>query len=77
MTDNDDALGHEVCRYCRGEDVRVYRLRAVEEGVELWRVTIRPGQPDHVIQEDRFTDVDAAVEYFEDIRRALTAGGWK
>jgi hypothetical protein len=35
--------GHEVLRCTRGSETRIYRLRAVPEGAELWRTTEQPG----------------------------------
>lgn len=77
MTDHEGAPGGEVFRYSRGNEVRVYSLRVVAGGTELWRVTVRPGEPDSEIKESDFTSADVAARYFEEIERTLTAGRWR
>lgn len=77
MIDNDEETGGEVFRYRRGEDIRIYRLRVIEGGIELWRITIRSGQLDVSIKEDDFRSADAAARFFEEVQRSLTAGGWR
>ena len=77
MPDNDGAAGGEVFRFGRGEEVRIYSLRVVKGGTELWRVTVRPGQPDSSIKEEDFTSAEVAARYFQEIERTLTAGGWR
>jgi hypothetical protein len=77
MIDNEDETGGELFRYRRGEDIRIYRLRVIEGGIEVWRITIRAGQLDDSIKEDDFRSADAAVRFFEEIQRSLTAGGWR
>jgi hypothetical protein len=67
----------EIFRYRRREEVRIYSLRVVTGGTELWRVTVRPGQPDAEIKEEDFTNQDVALQYFEEVERALIAGGWR
>ena len=67
----------EIFRYRRKDEVRVYDLRIVPGGTELWRVTSRPGQPDAEIKEDEFKSRETALECFAEIERALTAGGWR
>lgn len=77
MDDNDDMASGEVFRFCRGADVRIYHIRVVPGGIELWRVTVRHGEPDSSIKEDHFQSADAAAAFFEEIERTLTAGGWR
>ena len=77
MTENEGASGGEVFRYSRGDEVRIYSLHVVAGGTELWRVTVRPGQPDLAIKEEDFKSADVAARYFEEIERTLTAGGWR
>ena len=77
MTENEEVSGAEIFRYSRGDDVRVYRLRIVAGGTELWRITERPGQPDSVIKEEDFKSADVAARYFAEVERTLTAGGWR
>lgn len=70
-------MRHEVFRYSRGDVLRIYALRLVSGGTELWRVTCQPGQSDTEILEETFTSADAAAQYFGEIARTLTAGGWR
>ena len=77
MTEHEPAPGGEVFRYSRDGDVRIYSLRVVAGGTELWRVTVVPGEPDSAILEERFKSAEVAAQYFEEIERALVAGGWR
>jgi hypothetical protein len=77
MTENERSPGGEVFRYSRGGDVRIYSLRVVTGGTELWRVTVVPGEPDSAILEEHFKSAEVAAQYFEEIERALIAGGWR
>jgi hypothetical protein len=77
MTESEGASGHEVFRYSRGDDVRIYSLHVVASGTELWRVTVRPGQPNSATKEENFRSADVAARYFQEIERTLTAGGWR
>ena len=67
----------EIFRYRRDGVLRVYEFRVVQGGTELWRVTVRAGEPAAEIKEDDFTDPDVAARFCEEIHRALTAGGWR
>jgi hypothetical protein len=71
---NDD---HELLRFRRGVETRVYALRAAPAGAELWRVTECPGEPPQSIMESHFSDPDEVSRFLDELRRALTAGGWK
>ncbi len=77
MTEDERPSEGEIYRFARGEEVRVYKLRVVARGTELWRITLRPGQPDAAIKEDDFNDIDVAVRCFEEIERTLIAGRWR
>ena len=77
MSDEERPLGGEVFRYSRGDEVRIYSLRVVKSGAELWKVTMRPGQPDVEIKEDDFTDAEACAQCFEEIDRMMMAGKWR
>jgi hypothetical protein len=77
VTENERAPGGEVFRYSRGGDVRIYSLRVVAGGTELWRVTVVPGEPDSAILEEHFKSAEVAGQYFEEVERALIAGGWR
>ena len=68
---------HEIFRYWKGEDVRVYRLRVVAGGTELWRITTRAGQPVASVMESDFHDADEAALFFGEVERTLIAGGWR
>lgn len=70
------AIGTEVFRYSRGDEVRVYDLRMVPGGTELWRVTTQAGQLARSVKESDFKESEAAAAYFLEIERTLTAGGW-
>ena len=74
MTDPDV---HEVFRYGRGDEVRIYRFHVVAGGTELWRVGQRPGEPDDRIMETTFTRASDAAQFLEEVTRALLAGGWR
>jgi hypothetical protein len=67
----------EMFRYKRGDDVRVYYLRVVAGGTELWRVTERAGLPPSAVKEDDFKDADVAAQFLKEVERCLTAGGWR
>ena len=77
MTENERAPGGEVFRYSRDRVVRIYSLRVVGDGTQLWRVTVVPGEPESAILEEHFKSAEVAGQYFEEIERALIAGGWR
>ena len=77
MTENERAPGGEVFRYSRDGDVRIYSLRVVVGGTELWRITVVPGEPDSGILEEHFKNAEVAAQYFGEVERALIAGGWR
>lgn len=62
MTENEGASGGEIFRYSRGDEVRIYNLHVVAGGTELWRVTVRPGHPDHAIKEEDFKSAEVAAQ---------------
>jgi hypothetical protein len=68
---------HELFRYGRGEHVRVYVLRVVDGGTELWRITEVEGQPSQSIMETSFSGPEEAAAFIEEVERTLTAGGWR
>jgi hypothetical protein len=68
---------HEVLRCTRGNETRVYSLLAVPNGAELWRVTESPETGTHSIRESHFHDPEEASRFLDELRRALTAGGWE
>ena len=77
ITEVTKRSGGEVFRYSRGDEIRVYHLHVVAGGTELWRVTLRSGEPDSAVKEETFTSADVAAQYFGEIERALRAGGWR
>jgi hypothetical protein len=48
------SAGGEVFRYSRDGDVRIYSLRVVASGTEVWRVTLVPHDDQPVMQAARF-----------------------
>ncbi|HJR61463.1 MAG TPA: hypothetical protein VJ813_18785 [Vicinamibacterales bacterium] len=85
MADNDaksnpsaSAAGFkELFRYRKGDELRIYKLRVVPQGVELWRTTERDGEPPVSIEEDDFSSVDDAIRTLEELEQRLNAGGWR
>jgi hypothetical protein len=68
---------HEVLRCTRGDETRIYHLRVVSDGVELWRVIEAPGESPRSAKESHFTDPETTSQFLEEVRRALKAGGWQ
>ena len=68
---------HDVGEFTRGENTRIYRLRVVSEGAELWRLTDTPGRPRQSIREALFKTSEEAGAFLEEMKRALIAGGWR
>jgi hypothetical protein len=69
--------GHEVLRCTRGDETRIYRLRAVADGAELWRITECPGEKTRAVKESEFRDPETTSRFLEEVRRTLRAGGWQ
>ena len=63
--------------YWKGEEVRIYNLRILASGTELWRVTEVAGQQRASIKENELNSTDEALRCLEDLERSLTAGGWR
>jgi hypothetical protein len=76
MNENGNAQ-HELLRYARGMQVRVYVLRVVGGATQLWRITEEAGQPSTSIMETAFAGPDEAAAFLEEVQRTLTAGGWR
>lgn len=68
---------HEVLRCMRGDDTRIYNLRVVSDGVELWRITESRGERPRSVKECDFRDPDETSQFLEEVRRTLKAGGWQ
>lgn len=67
----------ELLHYERGLETRTYNVRVVAEGAELWAVTEAPGKPSRSVKEGLFTNADEALEFLDEVRRTLVAGGWR
>jgi hypothetical protein len=67
----------ELIRYERGIETRIYQLRVVSGGAELWRITERPGTPNQSIKESDLTSIEETLALMEEIGRMLMAGGWR
>ena len=63
--------------YRRGDETRVYNVRVVAEGAELWAVTEAPGRVPRSVKEGLFTSAAEALEFLDEVHRALLAGGWR
>jgi hypothetical protein len=68
---------HEVLRCTRGDETRIYSLRVVSDGAELWRTTECPGEEAHLVKECLFKHSEEASQFLEEMRRTLIAGGWQ
>ena len=68
---------HEVFRCARGGETRIYSLLVVPDGAELWRTTESPGAEPLSVKESHLNGPEEASQFLEEVRRALTAGGWK
>jgi hypothetical protein len=64
-------------QYRRGDETRIYNVRVVADGAELWAVTEAPGRVPRSVKEDLFTNAAEALEFLEEVRRTLLAGGWR
>jgi hypothetical protein len=72
----DDSVGsHELARFRRGQEIRVYKLRPAKDGAELWRVT-DAGDDTTSVLETKFQDTSQALQFLEELDRTLKAGGW-
>jgi hypothetical protein len=68
---------HQVLRCTRGDETRIYGLRVVCSGAELWRVTECPGAKTRSGKESDVKDPDKTSLFLEEVRRTLKAGGWQ
>ncbi len=64
-------------RYTRDDETRVYNLRVVAEGAELWAVTEALGRVPRTVKEGLFTNTDDALEFLDEVHRTLIVGGWQ
>jgi non-specific serine/threonine protein kinase len=67
----------QLLQYERGNDTRTYSVRVVPEGAELWAVTEAPGKVPRSVKEGLFTSADQALDFLDEVRRTLVAGGWR
>ncbi len=68
---------HELFRYTRGIELRIYVLRVGAGATELWRITHAAGQPVRSVLETAFSGSAEAAAFIEEVERTLTAGGWR
>lgn len=74
----DEAIDFfDIAQFGRGGETRIYRLRRLPGGAELWRITETPGEATQTIRETRFTSAEETGQFLEEMRRALRAGGWR
>jgi hypothetical protein len=64
-------------QYRRGDETRVYNVRVVPDGAELWAVTEAPGRVPRSMKEGLFTSAAEALEFLDEVHRTLLAGGWR
>jgi hypothetical protein len=64
-------------QYRRGDETRVYNVRVVPDGAELWAVTEAPGKVPRSVKEGLFTNAAEALEFLDEVDRTLMAGGWR
>lgn len=67
----------ELFRFARGEVTRIFILRTVPGGAELWRITQVPGVPDASVKETDFDGLEAAFDFLDEVKRTLIAGHWR
>jgi hypothetical protein len=64
-------------RFRKGDELRIYSLRAVPGGAELWRTTTVGEEAVTSIMEEDFTHLEAAIDTLRELEQRLRAGGWK
>lgn len=72
-----DHKARELIRYTKGLQVRVYSIRTVCQGAELWRVTETGGRQTGAVKEADVTSMEETLDLLEEIQRSLVAGGWQ
>jgi hypothetical protein len=65
----------ELFRYQRHDELRIYALRVVPGGVELWRTTEKDGEAPVSILEDDFGRVEEVIRTLDELEQRLKAGG--
>jgi hypothetical protein len=67
----------ELFRYRRAGELRIYSLRVIPGGAELWRITETAGELPTTVKEDDFTAAADAMQTLEELKQRLRAGGWQ
>ena len=73
--DLDDCV--EILSCVRKNETRIYRLRVVHGGAELWRTTESHLSGVHSVKESHFQSSEQVTGFLEELRRSLIAGGWR
>ncbi len=74
---HDSTDFRELFRYQRFDELRIYQLRVIPGGAELWRTTERTGEAASLLKEDDFASADELLVTLEELKRRLKAGGWQ
>ena len=67
----------ELFRFQKADELRVYNLRVIPGGAELWRTTTRGDEPPTSIKEDDFTHAEQVIDTVRELEQRLRAGGWR
>jgi hypothetical protein len=73
----DSTGSYEFFRCTRGDETRVYYLRSVTNGAELWRIDEHLGITVSSVKESHLNGPEEAAAFLEEIRRTMKAGGWR
>lgn len=67
----------EILTCVRRNETRVYRLRIVTGGAELWRTSQSDAGGIQSLKESDFRSSEQVTAFLEELRRSLIAGGWR
>ena len=67
----------ELFRYGKAGRVRIYNLRVVSNGTELWVVASTAGRVLSSTKKATFSNPDEMAVVLEDVERTLAVGGWR
>ena len=67
----------ELFRFQKADELRIYTLRVIPGGAELWRTTTRGDEPATSIKEDDFSQLEQVVDTLRELEQRLKAGGWR
>jgi hypothetical protein len=67
----------EILTCVRRNEIRVYRLRVVTGGAELWRTSQSDAGGIQSVKESDFKSSEQVTGFLEELRRSLIAGGWR